>query len=92
MSLAEDKMYEGIITGVTDFGIFVEIVETKCEGMVRLADMKDDYYEYDERNYRVIGRRRNKIYRLGDKTSVHIKKTDIDRRTIDLTFEETKEW
>lgn len=92
MSLAEDKMYEGIITGVTDFGIFVEIVETKCEGMVRLADMKDDYYEYDERNYRVIGRRRNKIYRLGDKTRVHIKKTDIDRRTIDLTFEETKEW
>ncbi|MGC4023258.1 MAG: ribonuclease R [Cyclobacteriaceae bacterium] len=92
MSMAEDKMYNGIITGVTDFGIFVEIVETKCEGMVRLADLKDDYYEYDERNYRVIGRKRNKIYRLGDTVEVRIKKTDIDRRTIDLIFEEEDRW
>ncbi|HNR75184.1 MAG TPA: ribonuclease R, partial [Cyclobacteriaceae bacterium] len=63
MSLAENKIYDGIISGVTDFGVFVEIVETKCEGMVRMADMKDDYYEFDEKNYRVIGRRRKKIYR-----------------------------
>ena len=88
MSLAEDKLYDGIITGVTDFGIFVEIIETKCEGMVRLADMKDDFYEFEERNYRVIGRRRKKIYRLGDEVSVRIKKTDVDRRTMDLTFED----
>jgi ribonuclease R len=87
MSMAENKVYEGIITGVTDFGIFVEIVETKCEGMARLADMKDDFYEFDEKNYRVIGRRRKKIYRLGDKVNVRVKKTDIDRRLIDLTFE-----
>ncbi|HTH58385.1 MAG TPA: ribonuclease R [Cyclobacteriaceae bacterium] len=91
MAMAEDRMYNGIITGVTEFGIFVEIVETKCEGMVRMSDMKDDYYEFDERNYRVIGRRRNKIYRLGDKVEVRIKKTDIDRRTIDLTFEDADE-
>lgn len=89
MSMAENKVFDGIITGVTDFGIFVEIVETKCEGMARLADMKDDYYEFDEKNYRVIGRRRKNIYRLGDKVKVRIKKTDIDRRMIDLTFEET---
>jgi ribonuclease R len=87
MSLAEDKLYAGLITGVTDFGIFVEIIETKCEGMVRMADMKDDFYEYDEKNYRVIGRRRKKIYRLGDQVEVRIKKTDVDRRTMDLTFE-----
>jgi ribonuclease R len=87
MSLAERKDYAGIISGVTDFGIFVEITETKCEGMVRLADMKDDFYEYDERNYRVIGRRRKKIYRLGDVVTVRIKKTDVDRRTMDLTFD-----
>lgn len=87
MSLAENKVYDGIITGVTDFGIFVEIVETKCEGMTRLADMKDDFYELDEKNYRVIGRRRKKIYRLGDEVKVRIKKTDVDRRLIDLTFE-----
>jgi ribonuclease R len=87
MSLAEDKVYDGIITGVTDFGIFVEIIDTKCEGMVRLADMKDDFYEFEEKNYRVIGRRRKLIYRLGDEVKVRIKKTDIDRRTMDLVFE-----
>lgn len=87
MSMAENKVYNGIITGVTDFGVFVEIIETKCEGMARLADMKDDFYEFDEKNYRVIGRRRKKIYRLGDEVKVRIKKTDIDRRLIDLTFE-----
>ena len=91
MSLAADKPYQGIITGVTDFGIFVEIIETKCEGMVRLADMKDDFYEFDERNYRVIGRRRKKIYRLGDEVEVHVKKTDIDRRTMDLAFDNVTE-
>lgn len=87
MSMAEDKVFDGIITGVADFGIFVEITQTKCEGMVRLMDMKDDYYEVDEKNYRVIGRRRKKIYRLGDQVKVRIKKTDIDRRLIDLEFE-----
>jgi ribonuclease R len=86
MSLQEDKPYDGLITGVTDFGIFVEIIETKCEGMVRLADMKDDFYEYDERNYRVVGRRRKKVYRLGDEVTVRVKKTDIDRRLMDLVF------
>jgi ribonuclease R len=86
MSMAEDKPYDGIITGVTDFGVFVEIVETKCEGMARLADMKDDFYEFDEKNYRVIGRRRKKIYRLGDEIKVRVKKTDVDRRLIDLVI------
>ena len=87
MSLQQDKLYAGIITGVTDFGIFVEIIETKCEGMVRLADMKDDFYELDEKNYRVIGRRRKKVYRLGDEVEVRVKKTDIDRRLMDLAME-----
>ena len=87
MSMAEDKPFQGIISGVTDFGMFIEIIETKCEGMVRLADLKDDFYEYDEKNYRVIGRRRKKIYRLGDEVTVRIKKTDVDRRLIDLTFD-----
>lgn len=87
MAMAENKVYEGIITGVTDFGVFVEIIETKCEGMCRLADMKDDYYEYDEKNYRIVGQKKKKVYRLGDKVEVRIKKTDVDKRTIDLTFE-----
>ena len=50
-------------------------------------DLKDDFYEFDDRNFRVIGRRRKKVYRLGDQLKVRIKKTDIDRRLIDLTIE-----
>jgi ribonuclease R len=88
MSMAADKVYEGIITGVVDFGVFVEITETKCEGLVRMSDMKDDFYEFDEKNYRVIGRRRKKVYRLGDEVKVRVKKTDVDRRLMDLIFEE----
>jgi ribonuclease R len=64
----------------------VEIVETKCEGMVRMSDMDDDFYEFDEKNYRVIGKRNKKIITLGDKVQVTVKATDIDRRTIDLEF------
>ena len=86
MTYAENKIYEGLISGVTEFGIFVEIVETKCEGMVRLADLTDDFYEFDERNYRVVGRKKKKIYTLGDRVKIKVKKTDIDKRLIDLVF------
>lgn len=80
--LGED--FEGIVSGVTEWGIFVEIVATKCEGMIRLADLDDDYYEFDEKNYRIMGKRNKRIITLGDKLTVKVVKTDIDRRTIDL--------
>ncbi|WP_194777196.1 ribonuclease R [Pararhodonellum marinum] len=86
MSLAEDKDYDGIISGITEWGIFVEITETKCEGMIRLQELKDDYYEFDPKNMRLIGSRNKKIITLGDKVMVRVVKTDIDRRTIDLEF------
>ncbi|MEJ1236690.1 ribonuclease R [Chryseolinea sp. T2] len=86
MASAEKRAYEGLISGVTEWGIYVEIVETKCEGMVRLADMTDDFYEFDEKNYRITGRKTRKIYTLGDRVQVRVKKTDIDKRIIDLVF------
>lgn len=86
MSMMEDRVFEGLISGVTEWGIYVEIVETKCEGMVRLVDLKDDYYEFDEKNFRVIGQRNKAMFSLGDKVYVTVKNTDIDRRTIDLEF------
>lgn len=91
MQSVEDRVFDGIISGVTEWGIFVEIVETKCEGMVRMVDMKDDYYEFDEKNYRVFGRKNKKMYTLGDKVYVTVKSTDIDRRTIDLEFVDKKD-
>lgn len=89
MTYAEKKDYEGLISGVTEWGIYVEIIETKCEGMIRMADMTDDFYEFDEKNYRIIGRKAGKTFRLGDKIHVRVKKTDIDRRLIDLVFAAT---
>ena len=91
MSLVEDKVFDGIISGVQEWGIFVEIVATKCEGMVRMVDLKDDYYEFDEKNFRVIGRKNKKMFSLGDKVLVAVKNTDIDRRTIDLEFVDEKD-
>jgi ribonuclease R len=86
MASAEKKVYDGLISGVTEWGIYVEIVETKCEGMIRLSDMTDDFYEFDEKNYRIAGRKTRKVYTLGDKVQVRVKKTDIDKRMIDLVF------
>ncbi len=87
MKNAEDKPYDGVITGLTEWGIFVEITETKCEGMVRMSEMTDDFYEFDEDNYRIIGKRNKKMLSLGDKVVVEVVDTNIDRRTIDLSFE-----
>jgi ribonuclease R len=86
MELAEQKDYEGIVSGITEWGVFVEITETRCEGMIRLQDMDDDYYEFDEKNMRLIGSRNKKIITLGDKVMVRVVSTDINRRTIDLEF------
>ena len=87
MSMMEKGVaYDGLISGVTEWGIFVEIIETKCEGMIRMADMDDDYYEFDEKHYCIVGRRRRKVYTLGDQVRVKVKKTDVDKRLIDLVF------
>ena len=86
MSGTIGKVFDGIISGVQEFGIFVELVETKCEGLIRMQDMNDDYYEFDEKHYRVIGRKTNKTFTLGDKIKVKVKETDLEKRTIDLTY------
>ncbi|AFK03627.1 ribonuclease R [Emticicia oligotrophica DSM 17448] len=85
MSLQDRKtVFSGVVTGVTDFGIFVEITTTNCEGMVRLADLKDDYYEWDRDNYRVVGKRTGRVINFGDTVKVIVKGTDLDRRSMDL--------
>lgn len=78
--------YTGLISGVTEWGIYVEIEENKCEGMVRLRDLTDDFYALDEKNYAVIGRRKKKTYQLGDEVQILVKKVDLARRQIDFTM------
>ncbi|MBW8051675.1 MAG: ribonuclease R [Cytophagales bacterium] len=80
------EQFEGIVSGVSEWGVFVEIVKTKCEGLVRMSDMSDDYYYLDAENYRIIGERTKKMITLGDLVKVKVKSTDLDRRTIDLVF------
>jgi len=85
MSLQERRtIFSGVVTGVTDFGIFVEITSTSCEGMVRLADLKDDFYEWDRNNYRVVGKRTGRVINFGDTVKVTVKGTDLERRSMDL--------
>ncbi|MDJ1468754.1 ribonuclease R [Xanthocytophaga flava] len=86
MKNAEQKDYEGLVTGVTEFGVFVEMIETRCEGMVRISDLTDDYYEHDPENYRIIGRKTKRIITFGDKVTVRVKATNLERRSIDLTL------
>jgi len=80
--------FDGIVSGVTEWGIFVEITQTKCEGMVRLSELDDDYYVFEPDMFRVIGQNNKKTITLGDDISVKVLKTDINRRTIDLEMAE----
>ena len=73
-----------VITGVSKWGIFVELTESKCEGMVSLRLMNDDFYYLDEENYRIIGQRWGKIYRLGDKIRIKVKKIDLQKKQMDF--------
>jgi ribonuclease R len=83
----EDKIgveFTGIVSGVTEWGMYVEIEENKCEGMVRLRDITDDYYTLDEKNYAIIGQRKKKVYQLGDEVQIKVKKVDLEKRQIDF--------
>jgi ribonuclease R len=80
------KQFEGIISGVTEWGMYVELVENKCEGMVRLRDISDDFYVLDEKNYCIIGQRKKRKYQLGDKVTIKVKKVDLSKRQIDFSL------
>lgn len=83
-SMEPNREWEGIITGVTEFGLFVEITETASEGLIRMNDLNDDYYELDKENYRLVGKRTGRFYTFGDAVKVKVKETNISRRSMDL--------
>jgi ribonuclease R len=78
------EIYDGLISGVTEWGLYVEIVENKCEGMIRLRDIDDDFYEFDDTSYCVIGSRTKRKYTLGDTVKVQILRCDLVRKQIDM--------
>jgi ribonuclease R len=76
--------FEGIISGVTEWGIFVQIVENKCEGLVPLRNLEDDFYVYDSRKMLIRGRHRGNVYKFGDKVQVTIQKVNLQKRQVDM--------
>jgi ribonuclease R/exosome complex exonuclease DIS3/RRP44 len=82
----KDQEFRGVISGVTEWGIYVEIIENKCEGMVRIRDIKDDYYIFDEKQYAIVGQSTKNVIQLGDEVTVKVKKTDLERKHLDFTL------
>jgi ribonuclease R len=84
MSERLGQVFDGVISGVTDWGIYVELNENKCEGMIPVRCLDDDYYEFDEKNYCIVGRHTGKRYQLGDELTVRIAKTDLIKKQLDF--------
>jgi len=82
----KDEEFPGVISGVTEWGIYVEITSNKCEGMVRIRDIKSDYYIFDEKQFAIIGQSTKHIYQLGDFVTVKVKHTDLERKHLDFTL------
>jgi ribonuclease R len=77
------QAFEGVISGVTEWGIYVEIIENQCEGMVAIRELQDDFFEYDEVNYCIKGRRTGKVYMLGDNVTVEVVRADLRKKQLD---------
>ena len=86
----QDEEFLGVISGVTEWGIYVEIVDNKCEGMVRLRDIKEDHFDFDQEKYAIVGRKTGKIYTLGDEVYVKVKNADLVKRHLDFNLIGTK--
>lgn len=78
--------FDGTVSGVTEFGLYVEVDESKCEGMIPLRMLMDDYYEFDERNICLVGRRFHKRYGLGDKVRIRVERANLERRQLDFAL------
>ncbi|MDA9317171.1 ribonuclease R, partial [Polaribacter sp.] len=81
-----DEVFEGVITGVTEWGIYVEISSNKCEGMVRIRDIKSDFYAFDEQQFAIIGQSTKQVYQLGDDVKVQVKNADLERKHLDFNL------
>lgn len=84
------EVYDGVISGVTEWGLYVELDANKCEGLVPVRDLADDFYDFDEKNYCLVGRRHNTRYRLGDKVQVQVARCNLDRKQLDFVIVDDK--
>ena len=84
MQSQKKTVFKGVISGVTEWGIYVEIIENKCEGMVRVKDIKGDYFIFDSESYALVGEKTKKKYQLGAPVLVQVKKADLEKRQLDF--------
>lgn len=84
------EVYDGVISGVTEWGLYVELSENMCEGLVPVRDLADDYYDFDEKNYCLIGRRRGVRYRLGDQVRVKVARASLEKKQLDFVLVDDK--
>ena len=80
------QVFDGVVSGVTEWGLYVELNENKCEGLVPIRDLDDDYYEFDDKNYCLLGRRTKRIYRLGDAITVKVAQANLERKQLDFAL------
>ena len=86
----KDETFLGVISGVTEWGIYVEIIDNKCEGMIRLRDIKGDHYDFDQEQYAIVGRKSKQTITLGDEVYVKVKEADLVKKHLDFTLIGTK--
>ena len=80
------KIFDGVISGMTEWGMYVEEIETKCEGLVRMRDMEDDFYVFNEKKLELVGQKKKKVYRLGHRIKIKVRGVDLERKTIDYVL------
>ena len=80
------QTYDGVISGITEWGIYVELNENKCEGMIPIRDLDDDYYEFDEKNYCLRGRRKKRTYSLGDAITIQVARANLEKKQLDFAL------
>ena len=80
------EVFDGVISGVTEWGLYVEITENKCEGLVKVSSIKNDHYLFDEKKYALIGRQTKVSYQLGQKVKIKIQKADLERKQMDFVL------
>ena len=90
MSERIGKTYQGVVSGVTEWGLYVEINENKCEGMIPMRDLDDDYYEFDEKNYCLRGRRKHNTYSLGDELTIRVARANLEKKQLDFELVKIK--
>ncbi|GHV55921.1 ribonuclease R [Bacteroidia bacterium] len=87
MSDKVGMVFDGVISGVTEWGLYVELIENHCEGMIPMRELNDDFYEFDEKTYSLIGRRTKKRYLLGDPIKIKVTRTNLEKKQLDFTLD-----